>query len=78
MARLGRGVRMRHVFAAAAFSAFLVVAIVGGYAGHWHWTGFRGNTLFDWLQLFIGPLVVPFLLVPVVEGAMTPTERPTS
>jgi hypothetical protein len=51
--------------------AFLVV-LWGGYDRDWHWTGFRGNTLFDWIRLFIAPLVVPFVLVPVVEATMTP------
>jgi uncharacterized membrane protein len=66
------GVRRRHLAVAAASAAFLVVAIVGGYVGHWHWTGFRGNTLFDWIQLFIAPLLLPFVLVPLTESMMTP------
>jgi uncharacterized membrane protein len=69
---LAGGVRRRHVALAAAAAVFLVVAIVGGYHEHWHWTGFRGNTLFDWIQLFIAPLVLPFVLVPVVEATLTP------
>jgi hypothetical protein len=73
---LGGGVRGRHLVAAAAATVFLLVAIVGGYAGHWHWTGFRGNTLFDWLQLFIAPLLLPFVVVPLVEAAMTPPPAP--
>jgi hypothetical protein len=32
--------------------------VVLGYALDWHWTGFRGNTFWDWLHL----LLVPFLL----------------
>jgi hypothetical protein len=69
---LAGGLERRHVAFIAASSAFLLVAIVGGYDGHWHWTGFRGNTLFDWIQLFIAPLVLPFVLVPLVEATMTP------
>lgn len=69
---LAGGLRRRHVAFAVAAAAFLLVAIVGGYHEHWHWTGFRGNTFFDWIQLFIAPLVLPFVLVPVVEARMTP------
>ncbi len=71
---LAGGVRRRHVAIAAAATAFLLVAIVGGYDDHWHWTGFRGNTLFDWIQLFIAPLLLPFVLVPLTEATMTPEE----
>jgi uncharacterized membrane protein len=69
---LAGGVRRRHLAAAAAATTFLVVAIVGGYDAHWHWTGFRGNTLFDWIQLMIAPLLLPFVLVPLLEAVMTP------
>jgi MFS family permease len=72
---LAGGLRARHVALATAAAAFLLVAIVGGYHDHWHWTGFRGNTLFDWIQLFIAPLVLPFVLVPLVEATMTPESR---
>jgi uncharacterized membrane protein len=69
---LAGGIRGWHVALAAAFAAFLLVAIVGGYRDHWHWTGFRGNTLFDWIQLFVAPLLLPFVLVPLVEATMAP------
>jgi hypothetical protein len=36
----------------------LGLLVVAGYALDWHWTGFRGNTFWDWLHL----LLVPFLL----------------
>ena len=67
------GVRPWHLAVAAAATAFLLVAILGGYDEHWHWTGFQGNTLFDWIQLMIAPLLLPFVLVPLTEAAMTPT-----
>ncbi|HEV2592523.1 MAG TPA: hypothetical protein VGU02_11585 [Gaiellaceae bacterium] len=67
------GLRPRHIAVAVLGVSFLIVAIVGGYGDHWHWTGFRGNTLFDWIQLVIAPLLLPFVLVPVVEATMTPT-----
>lgn len=40
---------------------FLVVT-VGGYAFAWSWTGFQGNTLWDWLQLLLVPVVLPLVV----------------
>ncbi len=36
----------------------LVILAIGSYAFNWTWTGFKGNTLWDWLQLLILPLVL--------------------
>lgn len=43
-------------------TAFVVV-VVGGYSLDWGWTGFRGNTLWDWLRLLLVPFVLPATLV---------------
>jgi heme/copper-type cytochrome/quinol oxidase subunit 4 len=81
---LSRGVRPHHVAAAACLIAALAVAVVGGYAYSWHWTGFKGNTLFDWLNLFIAPLLLPLVVIPLVNAWMAapepdePTVRPQS
>ncbi len=39
--------------------AALAVVVLGGYAGSWAWTGFSGNTLYDWLDLLMVPLLLP-------------------
>jgi hypothetical protein len=39
-----------------------VVTVVGGYALTWTWTGFPGNTLWDWLELCLVPFVVPVVV----------------
>ena len=39
-----------------------VVVVIGGYGLHWTWTGFAGNTLWDWLQLMLVPFVLPVVL----------------
>ena len=39
-----------------------VILVVGGYALNWRWTGFRGNTLWDWLRLLLVPFVLPATL----------------
>lgn len=41
---------------------FIILAI-GGYLFHWKWTGFGGNTLWDWLKLLILPVVLPTFTV---------------
>ena len=41
--------------------AFVIVA-VGGYWLGWAWTGFRDNTLWDWLELLVVPFVLPAVL----------------
>jgi hypothetical protein len=48
--------------------AVFVAIVIGGYAGHWSWTGFTGNTLWNWLNLLFLPLLVPTVVVP----ALTP------
>jgi hypothetical protein len=59
-----REVRAWHVAFLAALVAAWLVTIVGGYAWDWAWTGYQGNTLWDWLQLTLTPLVIPTILVP--------------
>lgn len=65
------GLRPRHVAGLSVAAAALAVAVVGGYAYDWRWTGFQGNTLFDWLQLLLVPLLLPLVLVPLTAAWMT-------
>lgn len=37
---------------------FLLVTAVGGYIFNWNWTGFQGNTLWDWFKLLLLPVVL--------------------
>lgn len=37
--------------------------MIGDYALRWSETGYPGNTLWDWLQLLLLPLVVPAILL---------------
>ena len=53
--------RLRTV-AIAAGCALLVCAL-GGYLLDWDWTGFQGNTLWDWIHLLLVPFLVPAALV---------------
>jgi hypothetical protein len=54
----------RHLLALAV-AAFVALA-VAGYAIPMLWTGFPGNTLWDWLQLLLLPLLVPTVLGPAL------------
>jgi hypothetical protein len=39
----------------------LAVTVLGGYELGWAWTGYRGETLWDWLNLLLFPLVLVLL-----------------
>jgi hypothetical protein len=73
-ARLQSQVKM----AALAATGVLVLVALGGYLIPWAWTGFTGNTVWDWLHLLILPLLVPVVLIPtlkpVAEAPMTPVQ----
>jgi hypothetical protein len=60
-------------------AAVWALTIVGGYAWDWTWTGYHGNTLWDWLGLLLLPLLVPTVLLPIVlrwASVNTPNARP--
>jgi len=59
-----RRMRPPHRFGATVLLLAWGLTIVGGYAWRWTWTGYQGNTLWDWLQLLLLPLVVPVFLLP--------------
>ena len=65
---------------AAAGLAVFVGVVIGGYVGNWSWTGFRGNTLWDWLHLMLVPLLLPTVIVPalapVASSRMIVVEEP--
>ena len=41
-----------------------IVTVIGGYALRWTWTGYSGNTLWEWLEMLLEPLVFPAILLP--------------
>jgi hypothetical protein len=61
-----RTVRLHHRVAIAALGAGWIVTVIGGYAWAWTWTGYQGNTLWDWLQLLLLPLIFPTVLAPAL------------
>jgi hypothetical protein len=64
---LPRWARLLLGFAAVLFAAL----VVAGYSLDWRWTGFQGNTLYDWLHLLIAPLLLPLVVVPAAAGWLT-------
>jgi hypothetical protein len=52
--------RLRHAHAVAAVCAVVCFGclVLAGYLVPWSWTGFTGNTLWDWLELALLPVVL--------------------
>jgi hypothetical protein len=48
-----------HLGLAAGLLALFAALVACGYAVPWDWTGFEGNTLWDWIQLFLVPFAIP-------------------
>jgi hypothetical protein len=46
----------------------LAILALGGYLLDWTWTGFSGNTLWDWLKLLLLPLIVTALTIRLSQG----------
>jgi hypothetical protein len=54
----------RHRLAVTAAAAVAVAVVLAGYLVPWAWTGFVGNTAWDWVKLLLLPVIVPTLLLP--------------
>ena len=61
-----RAVRGHHLLFISAFVVSIAVLAIGGYTQGWDWTGFEGNTLFDWLELLFLPVVILLVVIPLV------------
>jgi hypothetical protein len=59
---LGRSMHPRVRRLGAVLLASFIVLVVAGYGFHWQWTGFPGNTLWDWMHLLLVPFVLPVAL----------------
>ena len=75
-----KDLRMRHHMLLALLLAGFALTIVGGYFLGWAWTGFEGNTLWDWLHLLVLPIAFPTLLLPaalaITAGELMQEEEP--
>jgi hypothetical protein len=71
----GTWTRHHRVLVAAAAAVGVLLALAG-YLVPWDWTGFVGNTAWDWTQLLLLPVLVPILILPlVIEGTQSWMER---
>ncbi|HEY2869771.1 MAG TPA: hypothetical protein VGJ11_09675 [Gaiellales bacterium] len=59
---LGRSMHPRVRRLGAAVLIAFVVLVTASYGFHWQWTGFPGNTLWDWMHLLLVPFVLPVAL----------------
>ena len=63
------GSSRRHTIAVMCGLSVFGVIVLGGHVGNWNWTGFHGNTLWDWLHLLLLlPLLLPTIIVPALIG----------
>jgi hypothetical protein len=61
----------RHSAVTAAGLVAFIAIVLAGYLGSWTWTGFTGNTLWDWLHLLLVPLLLPTIVVPLMVPMAT-------
>jgi hypothetical protein len=59
---LGRGVHPHVRRLGTSLLIAFAVLVVAGYSFQWRWTGFPGNTVWDWLHLLLVPFVLPVVL----------------
>ncbi|MGH3199299.1 MAG: hypothetical protein ACRDNT_26020 [Streptosporangiaceae bacterium] len=67
--RLPQVLRSLHRYQKAIMVALAVgwiVTVIGGYLLRWSWTGYPGQSLWDWLQLLLVPLLLPTVLLPAL------------
>jgi hypothetical protein len=66
-----RRMRIHHRVGLVVLGTAWVLTVIGGYAWSWAWTGYQGNSLWDWLQLLLLPLVFPTVLAPALLRFIT-------
>lgn len=69
--KLDKELTHRHRAAIAVLLGAFVLFVIGGYTLEWSWTGFQGNTLWDWIQLVLAPLLFPLIVVPATVAWMS-------
>jgi hypothetical protein len=68
--------RRPHVTAGVVAGVLFVAFVVIGYLVPLTWTGFRGNTAWDWIKLLLLPVLVPTVLVPLVTERLSQRVAP--
>jgi hypothetical protein len=54
----------RHVGLLASGVVLAAVVVAAGYLVPWAWTGFTGNTAWDWIKLLLLPVLLPIFVMP--------------
>jgi hypothetical protein len=67
----GRDFRRHHVALIALFAVALAVTIAGGYGANWKWTGYKGNTMWDWLALVLAPIAFAKFVTPSIVNLVS-------
>lgn len=60
----------RHFTMGGVVAIVFAVLVITGYVVPLTWTGFRGNTAWDWVRLLLVPALVPTVLAPFVAERM--------
>lgn len=63
---LRRGWTRTHALVVGVVLLVFTAIVIGAYVGNWSWTGFHGNTFWNWLQLLLLPLLLPTVIVPTL------------
>ncbi len=56
--------RARHLLLLTIATSAAVALVLAGYLADWTWTGFTGNTAWDWIKLLLLPVLIPTVLMP--------------
>ena len=70
-----RRICARHRIVAGVLIVVMVTLVACGYLLRWNWTGFDGNTLFDWIKLLLLPVLFPTVIVPTVANWLTREQK---
>jgi hypothetical protein len=63
--------RPHHAAVALGGLVVFIALVAGGYLAQWTWTGFTGNTLWNWLSLLLLPLLLPTVILPALRPIAT-------
>jgi hypothetical protein len=70
----------RHVVLTTGAALVFAAVVLAGYLVPWPWTGFTGNTAWDWIKLLLLPVLLPTVVLPrlldAAEEWMAPDEAP--
>lgn len=72
------GWRARHLLLLIIATVVAVSLVLAGYLVPWAWTGFTGNTVWDWIKLLLLPVLIPTVVLPRLLDAVESWLRPST